>query len=200
MAACAIAHKCRIAGSGCLYLQSRNACTCALEHGSWLQECSSRGLHADALSPAGRCQVAGHALQCAACTMHRHTAIIGYGREVSGRQAGQLLRCLRTERHLLRCSMPQPARPGHWQPAHEAADPIAAEVMDILLQVCGFESPKDAPRCCAYAPGVGRREIACGFASGTLRIFDASSIALLQVCLHAAAIMSPCILSCGLSA
>ena len=50
-----------------------------------------------------------------------------------------------------------------------------------MTQVCGFESPKDAPRCCAFAPGVGRREVACGFASGALRIFDATTIALLQV-------------------
>ena len=50
------------------------------------------------------------------------------------------------------------------------------------MQVCGFESPKDAPVCCAYAPGVGRREIACGFDSGALRVFDASTIALLKAC------------------
>ena len=50
-----------------------------------------------------------------------------------------------------------------------------------MTQVCGFDSPRDAPRCCAFAPGVGRREVACGFASGALRIFDATTIALLQV-------------------
>lgn len=48
-------------------------------------------------------------------------------------------------------------------------------------QLCGFDSQADAPECCAFLPDPARRDIAIGFHSGRLRIFDTAKIELVQV-------------------
>ena len=50
------------------------------------------------------------------------------------------------------------------------------------LQLSGFDSPEDPPLCCTFLLAPASRQIAVGFRSGRLRIFDAGEAELLQVC------------------
>lgn len=56
-------------------------------------------------------------------------------------------------------------------------------VWDIAThaQLCGFDSHTDPPLCCTFLPNPLRRDVACGFQSGRLRIFDTAKMELVQV-------------------